>query len=247
MTPDGPVAVVTGASRGIGRAIAVRLAASGFRVVVGYRTRADAADETVRLLADAGSEAVAVAGDIREAETGRRLVATATERWGRLDAVVNNAGVNRDRRIGALSEEDWSAVLDVDLTGAFHVIRPAVDVLAASPRGAIVNVASIVGLHGNAGQSNYAAAKGGLIALTKSLARELAPLGITVNAVAPGFVLTDMTLALDADVMGANLEATPLGRAGEPEDVAAAVAFFCSPEARFMTGTILPVDGGLGL
>lgn len=247
MTPDGPVAVVTGASRGIGRATAVRLAASGFRVVVGYRARADAADETVRLLADAGSEAVAVRGDVREAETGRRLVAAATERWGRLDAVVNNAGVSRDRRIGALSEDDWSAVIDVDLTGAFHVIRPAVDALAASPRGAIVNIASIVGLNGNAGQSNYAAAKGGLIALTKSLARELAPLGITVNAVAPGFVLTDMTLALDADVMAANLEATPLGRAGEPEDVAAAVAFFCSPDARFMTGAILPVDGGLGL
>lgn len=244
---DAPVALVTGASRGVGRAVAEYLARDGFRLVLGYHEQHDKAAATARAVQAVGSVAVTVAGDLAEMVTGDRYVGAAREAFGRLDVLVNNAGVSRDHSIRRLDDADWRIVLDVDLTGAFTCTRAAVPLLARSTRAAVINVASIVGLNGNIGQANYAAAKGGLVALTRSLARELATDDITVNAVAPGFVLTDMTLGLDADVIAANINATPLGRPGEPADVAAAVAWLASPAARFITGVVLPVDGGLSL
>lgn len=244
---DMPVALVTGASRGIGRAVAVRLARDGFAVVLGYHTAVEEAAETVAAVSATGAKAVTVAGDLAELPTGELYATAAIEHFGRLDVLVNNAGVSRDHRVTRLSDNDWFDVLNVDLSGAFACTRAAIPLLARSDRGAVVNVSSIVGINGNIGQANYAAAKGGLLALTRSLARELASADITVNAVAPGFVLTDMTLGVDPDVMTANIDATPLGRPGAPEDVAAAVSWLVSPDARFVTGVVLPIDGGLSL
>ena len=237
-TLDGKVALVTGASRGIGRAIAAELASAGAEVVVGYRSGAAEAES---LAAEIGGRAVQA--DVADPEEAARLV----EEAGELDILVNNAGLTRDGLIARMSDEDWRAVLDTNLGGVFHTCRAAARGMMKRRSGAIVNLTSVVGIHGNPGQTNYAASKAGIIGFTKSLARELAPRGVRANAVAPGYVQTALTEVLPEEVQQAILANTPLARLGTPEDVAGAVRFLCSDEASFVTGEVLLVDGGLGM
>ncbi len=235
---EGKLALVTGASREIGRAIAAELARAGAAVVVGYRTGADEAETLARELGGR-----AVQADVSEPEQAARLV----EEAGELDILVNNAGLTRDGLIARMSDEDWRAVLDTNLGGVFHTCRAAARGMMRRRSGSIVNLTSVVGLHGNPGQTNYAASKAGIIGFTKSLARELASRGVRANAVAPGYIQTALTDVLTEDVRQAILANTPLGRLGTPEDVAGAVRFLCSDEASFVTGEVLLVDGGLGM
>ena len=235
---EGRTALVTGASRGIGRAIAEELARAGAAVVVGYRSGADEAEE---IAAAIGGRAVQA--DVSQDADARRLV----EEAGELDLLVNNAGVTRDGLLARMPDDDWETVLRTNLYGAFHTCRAAARGMMRRRRGSIVNITSVVGIHGNPGQSNYAASKGGLIGFTKALARELAPRGVRANAVAPGYIDTALTGVLPDEVTAAILTNTPLGRLGEPHDVAGAVRFLCSDEASFITGEVLLVDGGLGM
>ena len=234
----GKRALVTGASRGIGRAIALELARAGAEVVIGYRT---GAEEAAAVSAEIGGRAVQ--GDVSEPEQAARLV----EEAGELDILVNNAGLTRDGLILRMPDEDWRTVIDTNLSGAFYTCRAAARGMMRRRSGAIVNVTSVVGLHGNPGQTNYAASKAGIIGFTKALARELAPRNVRVNAVAPGYIQTALTDVLPEEVRSAILSATPLARMGRPEDVAAAIRFLCSGEASFITGEVLLVDGGLGM
>jgi 3-oxoacyl-[acyl-carrier protein] reductase len=243
----GPVALVTGGSRGIGRAIALRLAAQGCRVVVNYHSNGQAAEQVVQEIAAAGGEALAVQADVSLAEGARQLVDAAIGAYGTVDILVNNAGITRDGLLMRMSEEDWDAVLDTNLKGAFHCIKAVQRIMLRNRSGRIIQISSISGVRGNAGQANYAAAKAGLIGLTKAMARELASRNITVNAVAPGFIDTDMTRGLGTDLVQQAIGQIPLGRLGTPQDVASAVAFFASPEAAYITGQVLGVDGGMGM
>jgi 3-oxoacyl-[acyl-carrier protein] reductase len=231
-------ALVTGASRGIGRAIALELARAGASVVVGYRSGADEAEEVAGAIGGR-----AIQADVSDPDDARRLV----EEAGELDLLVNNAGLTRDGLIARMPDEDWRAVLETNLSGAFYTCRAAARSMMRRRSGAIVNVSSIVGLHGNPGQTNYSASKAGIIGFTKALARELAPRGVRANVVAPGYVDTRLTREISDDMRGLMLQNTPLGRFGEPEDVAGAVRFLCSDEASFITGEVLLVDGGLGM
>ena len=241
----GQVALVTGGSRGIGRAIALRLAAAGATAVVNFRENSAAAEETVGLIAAAGGRSSTSRFDVGDAEAVRVGVQNIVDEHGRLDLLVNNAGVSVDALLLRLKEEDWERVLRTNLTGVFHCTKAAVRAMVRARYGRIVNLTSVVAEMGNAGQVAYASAKAGVIGFTKSLAREVAARGITVNAVAPGLVETDMTAGLDDRQRSFYTNVIPAGRIATPEDVAAAVAFLASPEAGYITGQVLHVNGGL--
>ncbi|MEV6104764.1 3-oxoacyl-ACP reductase FabG [Streptomyces sp. NPDC051940] len=244
-TPDVPVAVVTGGSRGIGAAVAARLAADGHHVFLTCRTRQAKAKAVVDDIVAAGGSAEAVTADVAQEEQVRALFQRVRRSRGRLDVLVNNAGITADGYLLMMSDRKWSSVLETNLTGAFRCAREGTRLMAAAGAGAVVNISSVSGLVGPPGQANYAAAKAGLIALTRSLAAEVAHQGIRVNAVVPGFVESDMLKAVPQATLGAELARVPLGRAGTPQEVAAAVSWLAGPESSYVTGTTLVVDGGL--
>ncbi|MGI9859815.1 3-oxoacyl-[acyl-carrier-protein] reductase [Moorella naiadis] len=247
MILKGQVAVVTGASRGIGRATALALARAGARVVVNYAQQEEAAGQVVAAIKEEGGQALAVRADVGDHEAARELIQTAVQEFGRLDILVNNAGIARDNLAARLKPGDWEAVLRTNLTGIFNCCQAALKPMMRQRAGRIINLASVVGLRGNAGQVNYAAAKAGVTGLTMALAKEVASRGILVNAVAPGFIATEMTAALAGEAQEEFYRHIPLGRPGEPEDVAAVILFLASPGARYITGQVIVVDGGLTL
>lgn len=239
------VAIVTGSARGLGRAIALALAEAGAKLVVNYAGSAEKAEETVQMIRKAGGEALAVQADVSQATDVDKLVRMTMEHYGKIDILVNNAGITRDTLLLRMKEADWDAVMNTNLKGVFLCTKAVSKGMLKQRSGAIVNISSVVGISGNAGQANYAAAKAGVIGFTKSMAKELAPRGIRVNAVAPGYISTDMTEILPEEVKSQILENTPLGRVGKPEDVAKAVLFLVSSEASYITGQTLCVDGGM--
>ena len=244
---QGKVAVVTGGSRGIGRAICLELARQGAKVVFSYAGNTAAAEETLAALRELGAEAKAVQGSVTDAGAVKALVDTAVKELGALDILVNNAGITRDGLAMAMKEEDFDAVLDTNLKGAFLCAKAAMRPMMKNRWGRIINLSSVVALRGNPGQANYCASKAALIGMTKSLAKELGSRGITVNAVAPGFIETDMTAAMSESARSAMLGTIPAGRPGTPEDVAQAVAFLASDAAAYITGQVLRVDGGMAM
>jgi 3-oxoacyl-[acyl-carrier protein] reductase len=237
------VAVVTGASRGIGRATALALAAEGARVVVNYASSSTAADTVVEDITALGADAIALQADVAKPEQVDALFNKVMDHWGRIDVLVNNAGIARDTLLLRMKLEDWQAVIDLNLTGVFLCTKAASKVMLKQRSGRIVNVTSVVGEMGNPGQANYSAAKAGVIGFTKTMAKELASRGITVNAVAPGFISTDMTADIKADEI---LKVIPLGRYGQPDEVAGLIRFLAAdPAAAYITGQIINVDGGM--
>ena len=240
-------AIVTGGSRGIGRAVAVRLAKDGMNLVINYRGNSAAAEETERLCRELGAEVLLVQGDVSRAEDCEKLAAQAKEAFGRVDVLVNNAGITRDGLLARMTEEDFRAVLDVNLVGPWNMMKAVNRIMMKQRYGQIVNLSSVTGLMGNMGQTNYAAAKAGILGMTKSYAREVASRGITVNAVAPGFIDTDMTEAMPEGAKDKIVTEIPMGRTGKPEDVAEAVAFLASEQAGYITGEVLRVDGGMAM
>ena len=240
-------AIVTGGSRGIGRAVAVRLAKDGMNLVINYRGNSEAAEETERLCRELGAEVLLVQGDVSRAEDCEKLAAQAKEAFGRVDVLVNNAGITRDGLLARMTEEDFRAVLDVNLVGPWNMMKAVNRIMMKQRYGRIVNLSSVTGLMGNMGQTNYAAAKAGILGMTKSYAREVAGRGITVNAVAPGFIDTDMTEAMPEGAKDKIITGIPMGRTGKPEDVAEAVAFLVSEQAGYITGEVLRVDGGMAM
>jgi 3-oxoacyl-[acyl-carrier protein] reductase len=244
---EGRVALVTGGSRGIGAAVSRELGDAGADVVVNYVSSGDAAEAVCEEIRDAGGSARAVAGDISTPEGAAALVDEVESDVGPIAILVCNAGITRDNLIMKLSDDDWRTVVDTNLGGAFFTCRAVARPMLKRRAGAIVTMSSVVGVHGNAGQTNYAASKAGLIGLTKALAKELGGRGIRVNAIAPGYIATELTGALPESAREAILAGTPLGRLGDPADVARAVRFLVSDAAAFVTGDVLAVDGGLGI
>ena len=245
MQLEGKVALVTGASRGIGRAVAIRLAKSGAKIAVNYAGNQAAAEEVKHIIEENGGEAILVQADISNAESVDAMVAAVMEAFGRIDILVNNAGITRDTLLMRMKEADWNAVIQTNLTGVFYVTKAVSKIMMKQRYGKIVNMSSVVGLMGNAGQANYAAAKAGVIGFTKSMAKELAARNITVNAIAPGFIATDMTAVLSDKVKEDLATKIPMGRLGEADAIASAVLFLVSDSASYITGQTLNVDGGM--
>ena len=245
MLLDGKTALVTGASRGIGRAIALRLATEGARVAINYAGNVKAAEEVKAAIEAAGGTAILCRADVADSAAVEAMVADVAKEFGAIDILVNNAGITRDTLLMRMKDEDFAKVLDTNLKGVFYCTKAVAKLMMKKRAGRIVNMASVVGLVGNAGQTNYAAAKAGVIGFSKSAAKELASRGITVNAVAPGFIGTDMTADLPESVKEKALSDIPLGRAGQPEDVANAVLFLASDQASYITGQVVHVDGGM--
>jgi len=242
---ENQVAIVTGAGRGIGHAIAVRLASEGARVASVSRTEANAQRTADQINATRANTAKAYAVDVSDHAQVQQVGARILEEFGRVDILVNNAGVTRDGLSMRMSIDDWDTVLNTNLKGAFNFAQAVQRSMIKQRSGRIINISSVIGLIGNAGQANYAASKAGLLGLTKSLAREMASRGITVNALAPGLIETDMTSVLSEEIRKSILSKIPLGSLGQPEDIASAVAFLASPEAKYITGQVLAVDGGM--
>jgi 3-oxoacyl-[acyl-carrier protein] reductase len=241
----GKTAIVTGASRGIGKAIAVKLAELGANLVLNYRSDSKSVEDVIKEIENKGSKAIAVQGDVSVFSDAENIIKKAVEVFGSLDILINNAGITKDGLVLRMKEEDFDKVIDVNLKGAFNCIRHVAPVMVKQKSGKIVNISSVVGVTGNAGQINYSAAKAGIIGMTKSAARELAARGINVNAVAPGFIQTDMTEVLSDKVKESTLNSIPLKRFGSAEDVANMVAFLVSPSAEYITGQVINVDGGM--
>ena len=242
---EGKTAIVTGGSRGIGEAIALRLAREGANVAICASRSVDAAEAVAEKIRALGQQAIAQQTDVSQSESVDTLIKTTLDAWGKIDILVNNAGITRDNLLMRMKEDEWDAVLDVNLKGAYHCIKAVTRSMMKARSGRIINVSSVVGLMGNAGQINYAASKSGLIGLTKSVAKELASRNITANAVAPGFIPTDMTAKLKDDMQEQLIAQIPLGKLGSSEDIAAAVAFLASDDAAYITGQVIVVDGGM--
>jgi len=241
----GKTALVTGASRGIGRAIALKLAEAGANVVINYAGNEAAAAETAEKVKELGREALIVRANVANSEEVAEMFKTALDRFGTIDILVNNAGITRDNLLMRMKDEEWDAVIDTNLKGVFNCLKAATRPMMKQRSGKIINITSVVGVLGNPGQANYVAAKAGVIGLTKTAARELASRGITVNAIAPGFIDTEMTAVLPDDVKSNLVGQIPLGRLGKPEDIANVVLFLASDAANYMTGQTLHVDGGM--
>ncbi|MBZ9689669.1 3-oxoacyl-[acyl-carrier-protein] reductase [Clostridium estertheticum] len=241
----GKTAVVTGASRGIGRAIALKLAKLGANIVVNYRNSANAVQEVVKEIETLGAKALAVQCDISSYSDVEHMMKKCIEEFGSLDILVNNAGITKDGLLMRMKEEDFDSVIDINLKGAFNCTKHVSAIMLKQRSGRIINISSVSGLTGNAGQVNYSSAKAGIIGMTKAVAREFASRGVTCNAVAPGYIQTDMTEALSVKVKEAIMDTIPLKRLGMPEDVANAVAFLASEEASYITGQVISVDGGM--